>query len=228
MIGVALAGVGAFGLIDVALGAEISFSIFYVLPVSLVTWYAGIVPGIWVALVSAATWMVADLGAGAAYSGPLIPYWNSLVRLGYFLIIVRLLTILRERLVFEERLADTDPLTGLANARAFLEAFATEQARLVRYGHPYSLAYLDLDDFKGVNDTRGHAAGDGLLRDVGSALRAVVRRTDRVGRLGGDEFAVLLPETAALVAEPVFKKLREAVTDTMVPVGGRWGLASGA
>ena len=120
------------GLVDLVTGAEISFSIFYVLPVALAVWYDGMRAAIAIALASAAIWLAADLAAGSAYSSPLIPYWNSLARLGYFLIIARLLFLLRERLEFEEKLADTDSLTGLANSRSFLEALTSEHARAVR------------------------------------------------------------------------------------------------
>jgi diguanylate cyclase (GGDEF)-like protein len=193
------------------LGAEISFSIFYVLPISFATWYGGRGLGILLALVSAATWLWADLAAGHIYSGPLIPYWNTGVRLGYFLIISALLRVLRDRLAREATLAETDGLTGLRNSRSFVEALEVEQVRSARYGRSFTIAYLDLDGFKAVNDSLGHAAGDGLLTQVGTALRASVRRTDIVARLGGDEFAALLPETNAGAAAPVLAKIRSAI-----------------
>ena len=213
VVAAALVGVALFGFLDVVLGNEISFSIFYVLPVSLAVWYAGLGTGTWIALVAAATWLAADVVGGATYSSPLIPYVNGLVRLGYFLIIVRLLSLVRKRLRFEE-LAHTDPLTGLANARAFLETLETERARAVRYGRGFALAYLDLDDFKGVNDSRGRAAGDRVLREVGRVLVGAIRRTDCAARLGGDEFAVLLPETDEAGAMHAFNKIGEALAAT--------------
>jgi diguanylate cyclase (GGDEF)-like protein len=94
------------------------------------------------------------------------------------------------------RLSRSDPLTGCLNRRGFTERFEAERSDHVRYdGRPLGLIVIDLDDFKAVNDTRGHAAGDDLLCRVAAALAADLRPSDVLGRLGGDEFAVLLPET---------------------------------
>jgi GGDEF domain-containing protein len=94
-----------------------------------------------------------------------------------------------------ERQADADPLTGLANHRAFHDRLRTEVERAQRYGRPLSLACLDVDGFKDVNDQFGHPAGDKVLREVAARLTTVARTADLVARIGGDEFAILLPET---------------------------------
>ncbi len=91
----------------------------------------------------------------------------------------------------------TDPLTGLPNRRLFVQRVHEEARRAVRYRVPVSLLLLDLDDFKRVNDTRGHAAGDNVLRCVAECLRTTCRDTELAVRCGGDEFAVLAPETRA-------------------------------
>ncbi|MEA2134673.1 MAG: hypothetical protein QOC68_2582 [Solirubrobacteraceae bacterium] len=94
------------------------------------------------------------------------------------------------------RLSRSDPLTGCLNRRGFTERFEAERSDHVRYdGRPLGLIVIDLDDFKAVNDSQGHAAGDDLLCRVAAALAADLRPSDILGRLGGDEFAVLLPET---------------------------------
>jgi diguanylate cyclase (GGDEF)-like protein len=96
-----------------------------------------------------------------------------------------------------DRLADTDPLTGLANRRAFTARLHGEVERARRHGHSLSLAILDLDDFKRINDTLGHGAGDELLSEVGRRLTATSRAGELVARMGGEEFAWILPAVDA-------------------------------
>jgi diguanylate cyclase (GGDEF)-like protein len=99
---------------------------------------------------------------------------------------------LKARVLEAEAAADEDPLTAARNRRAFIRELTRTLGMVRRYGAPAALIYLDLDDFKHVNDRFGHAAGDAALRAVAERLRAHVRESDVVGRLGGDEFAVLL------------------------------------
>jgi diguanylate cyclase (GGDEF)-like protein len=93
------------------------------------------------------------------------------------------------------RLARVDPLTGLANRRAWFEQLDAQIARQRRYGGTFSLAVLDLDGFKSLNDTQGHGAGDEALRLVAEILRSRTRQSDSLGRIGGDEFGILMPDT---------------------------------
>ena len=116
-----------------------------------------------------------------------------------------------------QRLADrieadavTDPLTGLGNRRAFDRDVRRELARAMRHERRFSVAVLDLDGLKAVNDRDGHAAGDAALRQLGGALSASLRTADRAYRLGGDEFAVLLPETPPGDAESALARLASA------------------
>jgi diguanylate cyclase (GGDEF)-like protein/PAS domain S-box-containing protein len=118
----------------------------------------------------------------------------------------------REELIRDLRAAArTDELTALPNRRAWNERFLDEIKRSNRSGEPLSIALLDLDDFKAVNDTRGHAAGDRLLREVAAAWRGTLRETDYLGRLGGDEFAVILPGCGAEEHDVVIDRLRAAM-----------------
>ena len=108
--------------------------------------------------------------------------------------------------------ARTDRLTGLPNRRAFEEQFARDDARSRRGGRPLALLLADVDRFKEINDSWGHAAGDAALVAVAAVLRDVLRTCDTPARIGGDEFAVLLPESDAEGAEVVVARLAEAVT----------------
>lgn len=118
---------------------------------------------------------------------------------------------LREANAELERLANTDPLTGLANRRRFLERLDGEIERADRYERPLSLILLDLDRFKAVNDTHGHAAGDDVLRDAARVLRAVSREVDLPARIGGEEMTLLLPETDRRGARAVAERIRSAI-----------------
>lgn len=110
-----------------------------------------------------------------------------------------------------ERLARTDPLTGLSNRRHFMEVLEREVERSRRYARPLSVVILDLDHFKNVNDTHGHAAGDGVLVEAAKVLRSVCRDLDLAARLGGEELALILPETEVRGAHTVAERVREKI-----------------
>ena len=127
----------------------------------------------------------------------------------------------RERVLTDQiaELASTDGLTGCAVHRVFYERLSLEIARSQRHGHPLSLILVDVDDFKGVNDSYGHLVGDHVLAGIGAVLRARVRSVDLVARLGGDEFGVLLPDTDRSAAAAFAERVRrEACAGLEVPV----------
>ncbi|MGE5546716.1 MAG: diguanylate cyclase [Solirubrobacterales bacterium] len=123
------------------------------------------------------------------------------------------------------RLATTDPLTGAANRRHFMGLAGSEADRAARYHHPLSVLMVDVDHFKRINDSHGHAAGDEALKVLVASCGSVLRDVDVLGRLGGEEFAVLLPETDADGAHEVAERLRQAVAAIRVPLadGGDLG-----
>ena len=116
-----------------------------------------------------------------------------------------------------EEAAFTDHLTGLANRRRFERQLAREIARTARYGHPFCLLMLDIDDFKRVNDTWGHEAGDEAIRRLAKALQEGIRGVDLAARMGGEEFAVLLTETAVERGLEVAERLRETIKAAEIP-----------
>jgi diguanylate cyclase (GGDEF)-like protein/putative nucleotidyltransferase with HDIG domain len=109
-----------------------------------------------------------------------------------------------------------DPLTGLLNRRYLYEAFAKELERHSRNGVGGSIVLVDVDDFKMVNDTLGHTAGDGVLCEIGRIAMRVIRGSDSFARVGGEEFALLLPETSQLDALMVAERLRRAVASAAI------------
>jgi hypothetical protein len=169
------------GVFDYLTGPEISFSIFYLLPVSIAAWLGGRWSGIAVSGASAAVWLAAEILAGPSYSHPVILPWNAAVRLGFFTVQALVLSSLRNRIEAERALARTDPLTGAANPRHFYEVTSVEIERCRRYGHSIALAYLDCDDFKRVNDERGHGAGDELARPPPRSATPCAPRTPSPG-----------------------------------------------
>lgn len=117
-------------------------------------------------------------------------------------------------LVDEARhLAASDALTGLPNRRAFVDAMDRERSRAARHALPFSFVMIDVDHFKSVNDTFGHAAGDLVLQMVARVLNAIARRSDIVGRWGGEEFVVALPQTSEAGARVAAERLRKAIFD---------------
>lgn len=204
------------GVADYLTGSELAFSVFYLFPVGLAAWYVGRNTGVATSVLGALSWYLADtLARPEPYSLPFIPAWNTGVRLVTFLSVTTLITVLHETLERESSHARTDPVTGAANARAFYEAAEVEISKLKRYGRPFTLLYLDVDNLKQVNDANGHAAGDRVLTASVSTLRRSVRAGDTVARLGGDEFAVLLAEADAAAAKVASQRLQSALRQTV-------------
>jgi diguanylate cyclase (GGDEF)-like protein len=124
-------------------------------------------------------------------------------------------TLLNNARLYEQmrERATHDPITGLANRRAFQEQLQTELRRAERYQHPLALLIIDVDRFKEVNDRFGHPAGDAVLREIGARLRAELRENDLLARYAGDEFAALLPEASHDQALETAKRLRDAIAE---------------
>ena len=213
---VAVFAVGVIGWLDFSTGIYLSFALFYLVPIGFVTSFAGRGWGIVMAVVCTAVGLIGDLASLDAQG--IVPFWNAAMRLGVFVVVVVVLSQLRRAHQAERELARTDALTGVANFRWFEEEAQRAMYSSRRYGGPLSLAYLDLDGFKDVNDSLGHAAGDEVLKTFASTLRETLRPTDLVARLGGDEFVVLMPHTDAGSAELALARVDLALAD--VPGAG--------
>ncbi len=209
---VLIAGVG---FVDYLTGYEISFSLFYLIPISLLAWFAGRRFGIAASVASALVWLLAEISTGKVYSHPAIHYWNSAVRFSFFVIVTLLIATIARMLEREKEFANIDYLTEAANLRFFCGLLQSEIDRAQRYKHPFSLAYLDLDNFKAINDQFGHSMGDTVLAAVVNQAKGLLRKTDTVARLGGDEFAFLLPETDQKAAKSAISKIHNGLLEEM-------------
>ena len=209
LIAASLASVVLVGLFDYWTGPELSFSIFYLAPIMFVAWLLGGGWGTLVSVLSALTWLIADLTSGDVYSHPIIPIWNACVRLAFFLIVTIAFSTLRRALEHEQAMARSDNLTGVFNGRAFAELAEREIARMRRYPSPTTIAYFDVNHFKMVNDGWGHMAGDALIFSIAQAMQHQTRSTDVVARLGGDEFVILMPETDVESSQVVLKRVHQ-------------------
>ena len=218
----------AIALVNHATTLDLRFSFFYLLPVALSSWVVGRGAGLGLSVVCAATWLVQHLSEN--HPDPLrqaTAYLNAALLLGFFALFALLLSALRRALVREKQAARVDPLTGIPNRRAFFELADSEIQRAMRYRGRFTVAYLDLDAFKAINDRKGHAAGDRVLLRLAQALRGGLRANDVVARLGGDEFIVLLPETGAAEGDAVLEKLRRRIGDAQDPEDGLVTVSAG-
>lgn len=229
------AAVFVLGAADYATGWEISFSVFYLLPVAAAAWVLGPRAGLLVGALAAVVWLMANMLAGEEFSSPAVSYWNTGVRFGFFAALTmtvsalrRSVTALEAALTRERALSRVDSLTGVANSRAFRERMEIEAARAARTRSPITIAYLDVDHFKRVNDERGHAAGDALLVTIAETLAGRMRQTDLVARMGGDEFALLLPDTGRAAAEHVLEDVRDRLARRLADGGAGITVSIGA
>jgi diguanylate cyclase (GGDEF)-like protein len=210
----ALFAIGLIGTFDYLTGTEVrTFPLYYV-PISLLAWNHGRAGAVAGATACAAAWLASNVLAGLQYSGRDIWVINTAVQGASFAIVGILIAVLRDSIARERALNRIDQLTSRLNSRAFYDDALSLLSLCHRKGYAITLAYVDLDKFKDVNDRLGHRAGDELLRDVGRVFRHNVRPSDLVARLGGDEFAILLPHTDASGALPMLERVRLALRTT--------------
>ncbi len=227
---ICLALIAVLGVIDYVTGYEINFFIFYAAPIWLAGWYGNRRLGLLSAITCGVMWFIVDQYTGRQYSHPLIPYWNGSIRITFFLFVLYALSNIKEKLKLEQLNADYDSLTDLLNGRGFREKLDVLFPLMKREKDVYSLAFIDLDNFKHVNDSMGHAEGDKVLKSVAGVMREGVRSSDLVSRLGGDEFVVFFPNTdrdqVQNVMDGLRRKLDTAVKQNQWPIGFSIGVCT--
>lgn len=209
--------VGFIAWIDYQTGPRFSFSLFYLIPVAVAGWYLQFRPALLIAVVASLATVVAEVLWNTSRS---VAYWNGFTSFTIFVLTTWLAARQRQARVEleaattrEARLARIDPITRLPNSRAFNELLSTADTGAP--GDPQSVAilFIDLDNFKRVNDLFGHASGDDVLQKVAEAIVQSIRPDDVAARLGGDEFGVLArdvtPETAQQLGESIVRRIHE-------------------
>jgi len=218
-IALALAWFAVVDWVDWVTHFEPSLSVYYLIPVVVMTWYGSWWAGLLLGLCCASPWWPVLPGETFDEYTRALAYWNSAMEMGLYVTVSLLVSSLKRALDRERALARTDSLTGAWNVRAFRELAGQEIARARRSGRPLTLACLDMDRFKDVNDLRGHEAGDEVLKSVVVLLKAQLRVTDLVARLGGDEFAILLPESGREAALLPLERIRNTLQADMQAKG---------
>jgi len=203
------------GLVDYWSGTELHVDALYLLPLMLAGLFCRGRGAVLLGLICAAIWGASNWAAGLRFGYVYLWPVNLLLQASAFSTVSLLALTIRRRLDREQQLARLDPLTQLANSRAFFERARVEIARARRFQRPLSVAYLDLDNFKQVNDTLGHETGDELLKTVAQTLTTTTRATDLAARLGGDEFGLLFPELSAEMCQPLVERVCQRVAEDL-------------
>jgi len=205
----ALVLIACVALADYYTEYKTAVSLLYLVAIVLAAWFS------WryVALMITVLGGMSDTIVTCAFTAqcPALNALNSGIQTVFFVVFALVLIALKESQGRLRRLSREDPLTELVNGRHFFEIGNAEIYRALRYKHPLSVVYMDIDNFKIVNDTLGHGAGSTLLREIGKTVKSAVRKTDTMARLGGDEFAILLPETGADAATAAAGRIRKSL-----------------
>lgn len=234
VLGVGLGVLAIIGAID-NLSQMFSMAAFYLLPPAFVAWYAGRPFGFAMGLLAGLTWGLASVAGRPVRPDPVIAAWNLAMFSASGLTSAWMAGTLRKTvyalqasLTREQALARVDALTGVRNLRAFRELLEPELLRVRRYQRPVTVAFLDADGFKEINDTHGHAVGDRALTMIAQTLSNALRRTDIVARLGGDEFGVIFTDTGPADAERVLSKALARLGEVMTQEGWPLTMSGGA
>ncbi|MCI5208373.1 MAG: diguanylate cyclase [Candidatus Electrothrix sp. ATG2] len=201
--------------LNILLDGYIDLAPLLITPVLLASWYGSSKAGVSIALFSSLSLFITRRSIVSSTFEGTSSTCDALVVLFVYLFIAIIVTNFRKVHGVEVVAADTDNLTGVHSVRSFYAGLANEILRSSRYGHIFSLAYIDIDNFKSINDAFGHSTGDKLLVEISGCLASSFRTTDTIARIGGDEFICLLPETEQSEAKNAILKAKSFIAKTM-------------
>lgn len=225
---IVLVFLAAISLVDYRTGYELSVSIFYLIPITLAVLLLGRNFGLVAAVLSALLLVFIDLAAGKEVDDLFVAGWNAAAGSLYYVFHALLLSALLGRIARIREVSYKDPLTGAANWRYFQEYLEANLKELPRGKGRMAIAYLDVDDFKAINDALGHEAGDGVLKTLVESAKGNIRANDMVARLGGDEFAILLAGVDGEEALEILNRIRGSMAAAMAAQGRKATLSIGA
>ena len=220
-------GILAIGTLDFASGVEVRVFPLYYVPLAVLAWRFGRAGATVATLLCGTSWLASNLLAGLEYTISATWVINTAMQTASFATVGLLIAVVRSSLIRERGVSRSDPLTEMLNRKGFYEEATRLVALCRRSGRPLTMAYIDLDNFKMVNDRLGHERGDDVLRTAADQLKAATRPSDVTARLGGDEFVVLFPELGGSEAGAALERIRSSLADALpsgpVPVSASIG-----
>jgi diguanylate cyclase (GGDEF)-like protein len=202
-------------LVDHSSGNSPALGVFYLVPIYFVAWFVDEASGILFSLITYYLMALGDSGFNFSSVSLNLGSLSYLSALAFFIVTSIMFSRLNSAYKRERALSSHDYLTDVFNRREFFHLAEVERLRALRYGRALTIVFIDLDDFKSVNDRFGHAAGDVMLSTVARTVKSCIRATDIIARLGGDEFILLLEETDSDSARVIVNKLREGLADEL-------------
>jgi diguanylate cyclase (GGDEF)-like protein len=215
------------GVLDLVTGPDFPFSLFYYLGAAFATLVLGFRRGLAFAVAILAEWTTATWFSGNQSGSVSSFVWTEAARFLTLALLVFLVHRLQDAITELSLHALKDPLTGASNRRHFDDFFERTLRVARRYGRPLTMVSFDVDDFKLVNDTRGHPAGDAVLQALTSEIQERIRPEDLLARLGGDEFVLLLPDTSYEATQAILPRVFAAVTGRFQTDGHKVTLSVG-
>ena len=220
-------GILVIGFVDYLSGVELRVFPLYYLPLAALAWWFGRAGAAVATLLCGASWMASNMLAGRQYSVSGTWVVNTAMQTASFATVGLLIAVVRASLQREREMSRSDSLTSLLNRKGFYEEARRLVALCRRSGRPLTVAYMDLDNLKEINDGLGHEVGDEVLVTAAAKIRAATRPSDVAARLGGDEFVLLFPELGGAEAMVTLERIRSSLawepTTESVPVSASIG-----